>query len=576
MQDSAIIEIGKIKGQRHSQQHRNFIQNMFPGKNYDMIVPVFHISVQDGEYSCSLEKVDMEKVSNKSYLKFAYRKGSARGGDITFTTKLSSVDKKFNTFKRQVKQLCKLAKEKEKKEELLIFTALDNYLEKAAVIAAERTKLAKEEAINEEKPKIFTEEAKEQILAVFEAQTLKEKQATGFSIRFTGIEKEYLEDFETIKELLQTEGTGGKSFKYGVTSEGHNELCSICLTKKPKLHGFASPYKYSTVDKTGFVSGFFNQKNNWRNYPICTDCSLDFELGQKYIFQNLSKYFYGENYFMIPKITIGTNPTLLKKALNTLGELEYKAKDGEKVSGREEYLLRKIGETDGDSNLYSLSLLFYEENQTTKAIKIKLFLDEIFPSRFRTLFVDAPKAVNSHLIFKDSITKKKEKIDLAFSFELLKGFFAKDFHSIIQTTFRGHPISKDLLFSKFMTVIRHNYNKSKSSTGFIESTKWTLLKAIMVIGYLKELNILPKIQNHLNMDTQQESAQNAKEKSFDIDGFNQFINTNQELFDMDTHIKAGIFGVGVLVRQVFNWQSHSLGSTPFEKKLKGYHLNEND
>ncbi len=555
MQDKAIIEIGKLKGQRFEDSYQNFVSNLFPSKNYDMILAVFSLKKEENNLVCEFEKIDVEQVSEKSFLKYAYRKGSARGGDITFTTKFGDIDKKFKTFyPKQVKDIIEFSKKNEEQKDAEIFGALKECLDKNGA------------------------EVKARLQEQYEKLDNKAQMNSGFSVKFIDLEgREYLSDFPSVQKLIKKVGTTGKSEKYKVVSEGHNELCSICTEKKPVLHGFASPFKYSTVDKTGLVSGFFKQKNNWKNYPICSDCALDFELGQKWVAQNLSKYFYGKNYFIIPKIIVGNNKELLKRALNTLIELDYKEKEGAKIASEEDYLMRKIGREEGDMNQYSLNLLFYEENPTTKAIKIKLFLEEVFPSRFRKLFVDVPEKVNANLIFKNAITIKKEKQDLKFSFRILKTFFEKDFYEIIQTVFVGYPLSEKALMSKIMREIRSNYNKSKTSDEFVEPTKWTVLKAMMMIAYLKELNIIPKNKTSRNMENlspQNLSEDEKKSGAFDDEAFKNFIESNKDFFDLDTGYKVGIFSVGVLVRQVFNWQSAKLeGNTPFEKKLKGYNLN---
>ena len=77
-------------------------------------------------------------------------------------------------------------------------------------------------------------------------------------------------------------GTEGKSHKHGVTSLKGNQLCSVTQKKEKRVFGFAFPYKYSTVDKKGFVSGFFNQKNNWKNYPISENFVLELEIEKKF------------------------------------------------------------------------------------------------------------------------------------------------------------------------------------------------------------------------------------------------------------------------------------------------------
>ena len=64
-----------------------------------------------------------------------------------------------------------------------------------------------------------------------------------------------------------------------------------------------------------------------------------------------------------------------------------------------------------------------------------------------------------------------------------------------------------------------------------------------------------------------------KESSFNLEGFNAFVNENSNFLDSD--IKVGIFAVGVLVRFLYDIQSQSLNTSnpPFENKLRGYKLN---
>ena len=378
-------------------------------------------------------------------------------------------------------------------------------------------------------------------------------------------EEKYLSDFEIIHQLLTASGTEEKSEKYNVKSEGVDALCSVCLQNKPKVHGFASPFKYATVDKPGTVSGFFRQENNWKNYPVCTDCSLEFELGRTYVATNLNGYFYGKAYYMIPKTILSKDSKNLAKALKRLKELYANlSTDGQKVQHREDSLQKMIAEED---DYFNLNLLFYEENPTTKAIKIKLMLEEIVPSRFRRLFIDAPGKVNGHKLYKGAITIKKEKHDLFFSFGILKTFFEEDFYSIIQKVFMLQRISIEALYTKFMTVIRDNYNKMQTSDGYVEMTNLTIRKAHLTIAYFQELGLIDHNLNYIFMDTIQ---QQEKKSAFDLEKLKQFVGENKGFLDSD--YKIGVFSVGILVRLLLNIQQANLGNTPFEKKLKGYNL----
>ncbi len=552
MQDKAIIEIGKIKGNRQPEAYQNFIENMFPNQdNYDMILAVFVFGKDGGILKCRFERVEAKNTSKKNYLQYAYRKGSARGGDITFTTKFGDMDKKFKVFyPKQVKAVIASAKKVGLEKEVEIFNALNACLAESG------------------------DEVKDKLKTYYEGLDKKKQQSTGFSVRFEGLDgQEYLSSFKIIQQAIYNAGTEGKVFKYKVRSEGKDNVCSICLDTKANLYGFGSPYKYATVDKPGLVSGFFNQKTNWKNYPICTDCALDFELGQKYISQKLRRAFYGKTYFLIPQLIISKNKRLLKKVISTLEELEYKEQEGGKQRQKESYLMKKIGTDENMTDQIVLNLLFYEENPTTKAMKIKLLLEEILPSRFRTLFVDVPEKVNARAIYKNAIYSKKEWQDLTFQFGLFKRFFDSSFYKIVQSVFMGEALAEDWLYSQFMQVIRSDYNKSKTG-GYTEPTKFTILKAHMILAYLRELGII-KTKILKPMDQQEvdavESTERKVKSRFNETAFLAFLKENQDF--LNTNIKIGIFTVGIYARFLIDIQNFELKNTPFEKKLRGYNIN---
>jgi len=548
MQDKAITQIGKweLKKAADKEPFQLYIENMFPGKdNYDMVVLIFQLIKEDDKYISKFEGVDIENVNKNNFLKYAYRKGSARGGDITFTTKLGDIEKKINTLiETQFKTLVDRLKKTDYTEELAQFEPIQICF------------------------KEHLQTIKEELNKTYNSLSKEAKLTSGLTIIINiGEEKRYLADFKIIKDILLDSGTKDKSEKYSVKSEGSNHRCSICFQVKEKLHGFASPFKYATVDKPGMVSGFFDQKNNWKNYPICTECSLEFELGRAFITNELNGYFYGKAYYIIPKTILSDDINSLDKAIKMLLQHRYKSlQEGSYIKRSEERLGELIAQ---ENNYFNLNLLFYEENPTTKAIKIKLLLEEILPSRFNRLFVIEPAKVNAIPLYKNAYTIKKEPHDLRFSFGILKTFFEEDFYDLIQKVFLGLPISKEVLYSKFMHVIRGNYAKMQNSDGYIETTYLTILKAHLVLQYFGLLGLIDYNTNYIYMENENAEVNETK-GSFDVDKLRAFINQNKDF--LDENYKIGIFSVGIMVRLLLNIQQANLSNTPFEKKLRGYNL----
>ena len=550
MQDQAFVEIGKIAlaDMGNKEPFQLFIQNMFPDKdNYRMILPVFELTLTNGSYECAYNQLpEPENVNKHDYTKYAYRKGAARGGDITFTTKFGDIEKKLRTLVEQ-----------QFKKVLGRFTDRDN--DEYKVLQAVHTFLSKKEHFDK---------VKEDLSQLYGTLPKEDKTASGLSLLFRVDGRDrYLADFKIIQQILSSNGTEDKSEKYGVTALGKNAVCSICLNQKEAVYGFASPFKYATVDKPGTVSGFFKQANNWKNYPICSDCSLEFELGKAYVAQNLSSYFYKKAYYIVPKTLLRKNEADLKKALTRLTGLYDDLSNTGIVQSKEAILEKHIA---ADSDYYNVNLLFYEENPTTKAIKIKLLLEEILPSRFKRLFVTAPAKINGNPLYERAFSVKKEWKDLHFSFGLLKTFFEDDFYDLIHKVFTLQPFSPETLYKRFMDVIRSNYNKMQTSdSGYVEMTRLTVLKAHLTLAYFTELKLISPNTNPINMDT---IEVNNRKSSIDIDKLKRFIAENQISF-LDSDYKTGVFCVGILVRLLLNIQNASLGNTPFEKKLKGYNLN---
>jgi CRISPR-associated protein Csh1 len=125
----------------------------------------------------------------------------------------------------------------------------------------------------------------------------------------------------------------------------------------------------------------------------------------------------------------------------------------------------------------------------------------------------------------------------------------------------------DIIYTKFMDIIKEKYNKD-------QSVHWAILESHMVLNYFQQIEIITYNKNYkfeVNMNNEEQNDIRGKKKSIDIEKLTEFIKTNPGFFDQD--YKVGIFSVGILIRQILNIQSASLGNTPFEKKLRGYDLN---
>lgn len=465
MQDRAITEIGKLEFEKNSdlKPYELFTQEPYPNKVCKMLL----IEFSKKNDNIHFKGIDSVNVNENNNSKYAYRKGSARGGDITFTTKFGDLDKKLNT---------------------LVNIQFPNLIDQA-----ERTRSENLEFYKEWKHSFIEnyDRIKNELQSSYDLQEKSDKMNSAFTLTIdVDGQRKLLSDFETVQQLIAANGIEGNYKKYGVISKGKKSECSICHKEKLEVFGFGSPFKYSTVDKTGTVSGFFNQKNNWINYPICESCAVEMELGKNYVSKYLTKYFFGKSYYLIPKAVLPNDKDTLNYALTLFSELDYQIKNSNDIVSSEDYLMEKIGEI--SNNIFTLNLLFFEENPTTKAIKIKMMLEEIPPSRFRRLFIEVPKVINKNPLFKDIDYhyKKKQKQDLRFSFRMVKQFFDDNFYDIVYKIFMGRKINEKDLHKRFMDVIRANYIKKANNEGFVERGDLLIAKTYMLQHYLEELELI--------------------------------------------------------------------------------------
>lgn len=548
MQDKAIAQIGhwQLEQNRDLDPVDLYIENMFPGKDYQMLLLVFEITSNNGELACEYKGIDIEKVKKDStrYRKYAYRKGtSGRAGDVTITTKISDTKKLENI--RDL-QFLKFNDRNENVKEIGIFKLLEK----------------------EYKSRYTT--IKSEVEGILKGSPKEEKESLGISIGIDEVSnRKYLNDFLTVRQIIAEAYLDSKISQNNKESKTESRRCSVSGQVAEDIYGFAAPFKYSSPDKPGFISGFFNKEKFWRNYPVSSKEALALEYGKKYIKQHLTGYFYGHEFLFVPHPIFRSNHhelemivELLKDAFSTAREKKISK---EERSEAEEYVQKMIA---GQENYFYLDMLFYSEDKKTEAISIEMMLEEVLPSRFNKLFIEVPERVNRNPLFKNSIVIKKVEQDLKFSFGIVSDIFGDKFLDIVQRIFLGKPISKAFLFERVIAVIRKNYNESHTQDKWTEPAGWTVLKAILLINYLQELTIIENNKNYKYMDT---IVTEKKTSRFSLDGFNQFVKENESFLDSD--IKVGIFAVGVMVRFLFDIQHANLSNTPFENKLRGYKLN---
>ncbi|GAB1442351.1 hypothetical protein MASR2M39_11860 [Ignavibacteriales bacterium] len=104
MNDRAVVALGKIyKNELQvSEEWELYTENMFPGSPHIIISPVFTININANQTTVSFTEIDVSPYDERSYKKYAYRKGASNGGDITVTTKFGAFDDAVNYRNKKV------------------------------------------------------------------------------------------------------------------------------------------------------------------------------------------------------------------------------------------------------------------------------------------------------------------------------------------------------------------------------------------------------------------------------------------------------------------------------------------
>jgi len=488
--------------------------------------------------------IEIEEFSKEKLMKYLYRKGGgARGTDITPTSMVTEIEKTFNI--KILSWFKKYNSDQNNQYNLLhkIYLVLEN-----------------------NKTKII--------------QDLKEKSEKGNNIISLKINSNYLGDLEIFKNILVSDARENYFKKFGIESKSEEKLCSVCKKRQSEVYGFVSTFNFYTVDKPGFVSGGFRQKNSWRNYPVCLNCALTLEEGRKYLRDNLNFNFYGFRYLLIPKFVKGIQEEIqnsIFKAIKSQKDPKFIKKEIKRLTNDEDEALELMSKKE---NYLNNNFLFYyaPKGFDGKVFNILLYVEDILPSRLKKLF-EAKEKIDQEEMYRNCMVptfndrgKKDGEKPLEFNFGILRTFFPrisnnrtfnKYFLDITNKIFTNKPVEYDFLLNFIVKKIRDDFTKDYS-------TKIDTLKGFMLLNYLKELKIL-KLKKEVKMETKDLLSLESEEKEIKervelfFNKFSNFFNSN---------LKKAIFLEGVLTQYLLNIQYQERKSTPFRVKLKGLKLDE--
>lgn len=330
------------------------------------------------------------------------------------------------------------------------------------------------------------------------------------------------------------------SAEEGKDSRG-KAICSVCLEEKD-VSGDISPFKFYTIDKPGYITGGFNKKEAFKNFPLCYECKALIYAGKQFLEKSLKfSFIKGMSYYLIPEFIYGRE-SVREEILQILKDTEFRkhklsSKEFRHLTADEEDILEILSE---ERDVLTVHLLFLEREQGAE--RILLHIQDIYPSRLKELFS-----------IKEYIEKNIWDGGQEFTYETIYNFFSKTdpskkyFLEVVDKTFRGIPLDKKFLIKFLLSGIRKDFEKDQF---------YSVIKDAFGVF----LFIL--------ISTGEEEMKDFEPKSLE-----ELLNSMPAL---DTNLKRGLFLLGALTERLLRVQRKERDSAPFMKKLKGLRMNEND
>jgi len=506
---------------------------------------VLLINLNKTEYGFDFGGIRYEEYTKDKVEKYLYKGRKGNATNLTPTSKIIELDKTFN------KKILKWF-QNTLKEHTLGFGNDDLELIKELSICLEGNKDA---IISELNDKI---------------KNFGNKENGIISLLINDGTEKYLGDIPIFKHLLVTYSISDYYNKYNTKSTAKDAVCSVCSTRESEVFGFVDTYKFYTVDKPGFVSGGFDQQYAWKNYPVCQNCAIKLEAGKKYIERFLDYKFYTLKYYVIPKFFQSEVDTGIFKLLE---EFKEDSEDGNiKLKDKYDHLLLDTEEEVFDilkrqKNSLVNNLMFYEESNA--AFRILLYVEDILPSRLRTLF-NEKRTVDNKSIFKEF---SKDGKALQFNFGNIWHFFpqnqehdmSKYFLEIIHKIFVDRKIDYSFLMSAIMVKIQKEFSNNNN-------TKKSTLRGLQLLDYLNNLDILDNLHGGTKMSEINYDEMFGEINKHLDEKVNKLFAEFPDFFEQPA--KKAVFLEGGLAQLLLNIQLQERGAQPFRTKLHGLKLDE--
>ena len=508
----ALHDIGKGYIKKNGSGYE--YENPNPNNKYNNVIKIKLVCENNEVIYKGLE---IEEFSEDKLDLYLYSKGSSRGGDNTPTTRVSKLDIPLKKLLNPIKNM-----------------NMDSFKKVHEFLSADENY----DLINSD---------------IIKNMLSKE----GYILTLI-LDNKWIGQYGEVKDKILSENNKSFYEKYETTSKENDKNCYCCKKKKKEVYGFVNTYNLYTVDKIGFVSGGFDQKKAWKNYPICSECANILEKGKKYIEDKFTDRFSGLSYMVIPKTIFNIEDNdyfeILLEQFENKNKISLSEEKGDELLHNEKISLEAISQIE---NNMMFNIMFFEKDKNS--FKILLNLEEILPSRLKTIF-EKKKEIEKREIYLN-LKAKNNYINLKFNFSIFEEFFRKDksnnktFLDAINSVFTDKAISYDFIIKNFCgPIIKPSEYKN---------SYFLARESLLILEVLNELNLL---KNKTKGEVREMIERNEKNEIF-----LNFLESHEETFDSD--LKRAIFLEGVLTQKLLN-QPEQRNSGAFYSRLNSLKMSE--
>ena len=514
---------------------------------------VVYIKLKKENDAYIYDGIGYDELDHSKPLRYLYKKGSPHGGDQTFISKITDIEKTFNRIFLPFDKLIKYYKNNQ-------YTSKEfESLRKCVTSVPDLYEKVKSEVKTE-----VTNSSDQCDFLTFKIYDNN------------GVEgSRYINEMPELQNYFYEICVTNDDKKYENSAE--NKSCCVCHKVKKVFGKKAFPFSFYTIDKPGFITGGFNEENSWKNLPICGSCADIMAVGQKMAEESLRFSLCGQSYLLMPKFH---NQVLNKEIIEMLCDFSKKLsiadrKDYNAINALEEDVIEILG---NNKDYINSTLVFFEKQNS--AFRVLLLIEDILPTRFKELYAAKVETTQWSKNYRND-----DKF--LFSFRIVKNFFSgnKEFFEVLSKIFYSQNIDYRLCVRNIMEKVRQDFSPKKIRQDYNlkkeNNAHFTILNGLAMLKFFFELGLF-KNKNHIKGDELMQEINNISQTVGNGEEYSQkqkkaiedFFNSNKDFFD--SAMKKAIFLLGALTKKLLNIQSRDRNATPFYEHLKGLKMGEKD